>query len=77
MYFGFAVRVEVGQYPAVSAKDVVDIADEVVTVPVQAVVIAAAAVCRAELLVGSTDKLFAAFYTLFFHGLKALWVTAQ
>ena len=64
---GFAVRIEFSEDTAILAEDVVDIADEVGGVAIEAVVVGAAALVRAEALVRPAGELLAAFFALFFH----------
>lgn len=63
---------EITQYPPVLSQKAVDIADIVVAIAVQTIVIIVSALIRTEFLIGTTMNKVAAVKTSFFHSTKVL-----
>ena len=65
--FAFSMWIELGQYAAVFAQDVVDIAHKVVGIAVQPGVVCRSALVGAKLFIGPPLEGFLAFQALLFH----------
>ena len=66
--FGFSTRIEGGENPTVFSEDIVDVADKIIGIAIEAVVEGGPAVVRAKLFIGAALEGSSTFLALLFHG---------